>query len=44
MMLVPAVDMQLRSMSKVKKTIAMTDSRMAVDRYIMSDWLFASFS
>jgi len=43
MMPVPAVDREESSMSRVKKTYAMTDRRIAVARYMESDWLFASF-
>lgn len=39
---VPAVERQESSMSRVKNTYAMTDRRIAVTRYIESDWLFAS--
>lgn len=42
MMPVPAVERQESSMSKVRNTYAMTDRRIAVARYMESDWLFAS--
>ena len=42
MMPVPAVEIQLNNISNVRKTYAMTESRIAVIRYIENDWLFAS--
>ncbi len=42
MMLVPAVEIQLSSISRVKNTYAITDRRTAVTRYMDKDWLFAS--
>jgi hypothetical protein len=37
MMPVPAVEMQLNNISKVRNTYAITDSRIAVIRYMESD-------